>query len=142
MANQSFQYSFTTSKNEIEVFAHLINPKNWWTGLFGEIIEGKNNAINDEFSFSAGNGMHYSIQKLVELNVNKSIVWLVTESNLSFLKNTNEWAGTRICFELEKVGNDTKITFTHNGLFPEIDCYGSCSSAWLQYLQNLEEQFI
>ncbi len=41
MTNQNFQYSFTTLKNTNEVFAHLINPKNWWVGLFGETIEGK-----------------------------------------------------------------------------------------------------
>ncbi len=141
MTNQSFQYSFTTSKNESAVLEYLINPRNWWVGLFGETIKGESKKINDEFSFSAGNGMHYSVQKLVELEVDQKIEWLITESNLSFLKNTNEWAGTKICFELEKVGEDTKITFTHIGLFPEIDCYGSCSSAWLQYLQNLEQHF-
>jgi hypothetical protein len=63
---------------------------------------------------------------------------LVTESNLSFLKNTNEWAGTKICFDLEKDGDNTKITFTHDGLMPQIECYDNCSSAWTQYLQNLK----
>ena len=139
MINQHFQYSFTTSKNPDEVFAHLINPKNWWVGLFGETIEGKSEKINDEFSFRAGDGLHYSNQKLIALDTNKKIVWLVTESNLSFLKNTNEWAGTKICFDIEEVGTKTKISFTHIGLIPQIECYGGCSSAWTQYLQNLQE---
>ncbi|MFA6277628.1 MAG: SRPBCC domain-containing protein [Pedobacter sp.] len=138
MANQNFQYSFTTSKKIDEVFTHLIDPKNWWVGLFGETIAGKSNLMNDEFSFRAGEGVHYSNQKLIELVVNKKISWLVTESNLSFLKNTNEWAGTKICFDLEKEGDYTKITFTHDGLMPQIECYDSCSSAWMQYLQNLK----
>jgi hypothetical protein len=108
MANQNFQYSFTTSKEISEVFTHLIDPKNWWVGLFGETIAGKSNLIDDEFSFRAGDGVHYSNQKLIELVVNKKISWLVTESNLSFLKNTNEWAGTKICFDLEKKATTPK----------------------------------
>ena len=139
MGNQDFQYSLTTSKKQNEVFAYLINPKNWWVGLFGETIEGNSKDINDEFSFRAGDGVHYSNQKLVELDTDKKIIWLVTESNLSFLKNTNEWAGTKICFDIEQVSDKTKVTFTHKGLIPQIECYGSCSSAWTQYLQNLKE---
>jgi Activator of Hsp90 ATPase homolog 1-like protein len=137
MANENFQYSFITSKKASEVFAHLKNPKNWWVGLFGETIEGKSEDINDEFSFSAGDGVHYSNQKIIELLADKKIVWLVTESNLSFLKNPDEWAGTKICFDIEKVGDKTKLTFSHIGLIPHIECYGSCSSAWTQYMQNL-----
>jgi len=139
MKNQNFQYSFISSKNTNEVFAHLLNPNNWWVGLFGETIEGKSENINDEFSFRAGNGMHYSHQKLIELIVDKKIVWLVTDSNLSFLKNTNEWAKTKICFDIEEVDNNTSITFTHDGLIPQIECYGGCSGAWTQYLQNLQD---
>ena len=139
MKNQDFQYSLTTSKKQNEVFAYLLNPKNWWLGLFGETIEGNSKDINDEFSFRAGDGVHYSNQKLVEVETNKKIIWLVTESNLSYLKNTNEWAGTKICFDIEQEDNMTKITFTHKGLIPQIECYGSCSSAWTQYLQNLKE---
>jgi hypothetical protein len=139
MANQNFQYRFSSSRNVSEVFSHLINPKNWWVGLFGETIEGKSEEKNDEFSFRAGDGVHYSNQKIIELIPDKKIVWLVTESNLSFLKNTNEWTGTKICFDIEKVGDKTNISFTHDGLNPQIECYGDCSSAWTQYLQNLHE---
>ena len=141
MKAQSFKYSFSTSKSPGEAFSYLINPKNWWTGLFGEKIEGKSEAINNEFSFNAGDGIHYSNQKLIELVTESKIVWLVTDSNLSFLKNTNEWAGTKICFDIERVDGKTKISFTHDGLIPAIECYDSCSNAWAQYLQNLDNFF-
>ena len=139
MQHQHFQYSFTSSKNQTEVFRYLINPVYWWIGLFGETIEGESREIQDEFSFKAGDGVHYSNQKLVELVPDQKIVWLVTESNLSFLKNTNEWAGTKICFDIVQENDHTKITFIHEGLVPEIECYGSCSGAWTQYLQKLEK---
>jgi hypothetical protein len=139
MKKQSFKFSCTTSKTIHEVFTHLIDPRNWWVGLFGETIEGESNHVNDEFSFRAGDGAHYSNQKLTELVTDKKIAWLVTESNLSFLKNTNEWAGTKIGFDIEEEGGKTKITFSHDGLVPQIECYGGCSGAWTQYLQNLKE---
>lgn len=121
------------------IFLHLINPKNWWVGLFGEEIEGLSKTVGDEFTFRAGDGIHYSKQKLIELNPNKKIVWSVTESKLSFLKNQNEWAGTEIRFDIDIEKANTKITFLHNGLTPEIECYDQCSSAWTQYLQNLKQ---
>ena len=61
---------------------------------------------------------------------------MVTDSELSFLKNTKEWIGTRIVFEISKKGSQTQLTFTHEGLVPEIECYDSCAPAWSQYLQN------
>ena len=139
MTTGNFQYSFSTPISASEAFAHLLNPRNWWVGLFNETIQGKSEAINDEFSFSAGDGVHYSNQRLLECVPDEKLVWLVTESNLSFLQNTNEWAGTKICFDLEKMDAQTKITFTHLGLTPQIGCYGGCSSAWTRYLQKLEE---
>jgi len=139
MNNPNFNYSFTTSKTTSEVFVHISNPENWWVGLFGERIEGKSAETIDIFSFTAGDGVHYSKQKLIESIKDTKIVWLVTESNLSFLKNTNEWTGTKICFDIEQENNKTKVLFSHNGLIPEIECYESCSGAWVKYLQILEK---
>lgn len=140
MNDMNFQYHFTSSKKPSEVFEHLIHPENWWRGLFGETIEGKSNKINDEFSFLAGEGMHYSVQRLIEKQADKKITWLVSESNLSFLENPGEWTGTKISFDIEQENDETKVTFTHEGLIPPIECYANCSNAWGQYLRNLEEK--
>jgi hypothetical protein len=138
MNNQSFQYSFSSSRKIETVFAYLLDPKNWWMGLFGETIKGESSRVSDEFTFLAGDGVHFSRQQLVALVPPNKISWLVTESNLSFLKNTHEWAGTKIHFNLEAQGDDTKINFTHEGLVPDFECYGSCSGAWQQYMQKME----
>ena len=88
----------------------------------------------------AGGGMHYSKQKLIELIPDKRIVWLVTESKLTFLQDTNEWANTKIRFDITSDGAATTVTFTHEGLVPQIECYGGCSGAWTKYLDKLKEQ--
>ncbi|KQS92557.1 SRPBCC domain-containing protein [Chryseobacterium sp. Leaf394] len=140
MSTQNFSYSFSTSKSPEEVYEILINPKNWWIGLHNEIITGKSENVNDEFSFSAGNGAYNSVQKLEEIILNEKIIWEVIESNLTFLKETDEWTGTKISFGISKENDKTKITFTHDGLIPEFECYAGCTGAWSQYLENLDQK--
>ncbi|MCF0041316.1 SRPBCC family protein [Dyadobacter fanqingshengii] len=136
MENQDFTTSITVDKSPAEVFDAILNVRGWWSGLYGESFEGSSEKVGDEFSFLAGGGMHYSKQKLVELEQDKKLVWLVTESNLTFLENTNEWQGTRISFELFPEGEKTKVVFTHVGLIPEFECYNSCAPAWTGYVQD------
>lgn len=138
--SKSFSYSFHSSKSPKEIFTLLLNINNWWNGLYAETIKGKSGEINDEFSFQAGGGAHYSNQKLIELIPDKRVVWEVTESNLSFLNDTNEWANTKICFDLSQEKDQTNVKFTHEGLVPKIECYDSCTNAWTKYLERLEEK--
>ncbi|HRH03010.1 MAG TPA: SRPBCC domain-containing protein [Bacteroidia bacterium] len=135
---KNYSYTLTTKKTAKEIFDLLQNIEKWWSGIYEETIKGKSQKLNDEFSFSAGGGMHFSKQKLVELIPNKKIVWQVTESNLSFLRNPKEWKNTKLTFDISETKNETKVTFTHEGLEPNIECYGACSNAWTQYFQNLE----
>ena len=84
--NKSYTFSFVTASSKENIFETLLDVRNWWMGLYGEDIKGSSTKLNDEFTFNAGEGVHYSKQKLVEIIANKKIVWLVTESNLSFAK--------------------------------------------------------
>ena len=138
--SKDYTFSLESSDTSKNIFDTLLNVRSWWIGLYSETIKGDTKKLNDEFTFSAGNGVHYSKQKLVELIPDKKIVWLVTDSNLNFLEKPNEWTGTKICFEISKKGNKSQITFTHQGLVPKIECYNSCSSAWTQYLENLAKK--
>lgn len=92
--------------------------------------------LGDEFIFKAGDGVHYSKQKLVELVPNKKIAWLVTDSELSFLQQKDEWTGTKLIFEISTTGVNTQVKFTHEGLTPTSECYDACAPAWTQYIQN------
>ncbi|MBI3520208.1 MAG: SRPBCC domain-containing protein [Bacteroidetes bacterium] len=140
MKKENFTYSFQSSQTPEAIFKLLLNIEQWWSGLYEEHILGKSHAVNDEFSFKAGGGMHYSKQKLVELIPDKKIVWLVTDSNLSFLNKPDEWTNTKICFDISKDKVNTLITFTHEGLIPQIECYDNCSTAWAKYLENLKQK--
>jgi hypothetical protein len=78
--------------------------------------------------------MHYSKQKLVEVVPGQKIVWLVTDSQLNWLKNKDEWTNTRVIFGITLEGDKTKLSFTHTGLTPAVECYDGCSNAWQQYV--------
>ncbi len=138
--SNDFSYSFESSQSPEEIYGLLLHVEKWWNGLHAEQITGISRQVGDEFSFSAGNGVHFSKHKLIELIPSSKITWLVTESNLSFLTNTAEWTGTSFGFHIEQNGQNTKVTFTHTGLVPQIECYGRCTNAWSKYLDNLAQK--
>lgn len=41
-----------------------------------------------------------------------------------------EWLGTRIVWEFASVGEKTKITLTHHGLTPQLNCWDICLNGW------------
>jgi len=136
MERHNFTVSLLVDRSPKEVFRTITNVREWWSGLYSEVIEGATEKLNDEFTFQAGDGVHYSKQKLVEIVPNKKLVWLVTESELNFLTKKDEWNGTKIIFQISKKGEKTQVVFTHEGLTPEIECFDACSGAWNLYLQN------
>ncbi len=136
MTTSDFTTTLLVSQSPEEVYNSILNVREWWSGLYSEEIKGSTDRLNGEFTFRAGGGAHYSKQKLVELIPGKKVVWLVTDSKLTFIEHTNEWEGTKLCFEISKEGEKTQVRFTHLGLLPEIECYHSCSSAWKLYIQE------
>lgn len=128
---------FVVGQSPAEVFRAIQNVKKWWSGFYREQIEGNTTNLNGEFTFLAAGGAHYSKQKLVELIPEKKLVWLVTDSKLTFIKNEGEWIGSKFGFEIARQENGTKITFTHMGLVPEVECYEDCTMGWTQYLLAL-----
>ena len=140
MKKESFTYSFNSSKTPEEIFSLLLDVEQWWSGLYGETINGKSEKVNDEFTFNAGGGAHYSKQKLIDLIPNKRVAWLVTDSNLNFLRDTGEWIDTKISFDISGEENKTNVTFTHEGLVPQFECYDGCSGAWTKYIEKLEQK--
>jgi hypothetical protein len=63
-------------------------------------------------------------------------VWHVTDAQLNFVEDKNEWNGTEVVFDIAKKGDQTEVTFTHVGLVPAFECYGGCSGAWGFYIND------
>jgi hypothetical protein len=131
MTTKDFTTTILVDKTPKEVFNAINNVRGWWQGE----IEGNTDKLNDEFTYRMEE-FHFSKQKLVEVIPNKKVVWLVTESELNFVRKKSEWTGTKISFEISEKNNKTQLRFTHSGLVPEIECYGGCSNAWSQLIQK------
>ncbi len=80
--------------------------------------------------------IHYSKQKITQLVPGKRVVWDVLDGYLNFVKDKSEWTGTKIIFDISKKGGKTEVRFTHQGLIPNIECYGQCTDAWGFYIRS------
>lgn len=131
MSTINFTTILLVDQSPSELYNAINNVRGWWQGE----IAGSTDHLNDEFSYQMKT-FHFSKQRVIELVPNKKIVWLVTESNLSFLSHKTEWTGTKIIFEISGKDHKTQLRFTHDGLYPEIECYNACSNGWSKLIQE------
>ena len=82
MPGQNFATSFTVDRTPEEVFAAINDVRGWWSGE----IEGGTDKLGDEFTYRYKD-IHYSKQKITAFVPSKKVVWLVLDSNLSFVED-------------------------------------------------------
>jgi hypothetical protein len=135
MNNKDYKKIFLFDQPAETVFNAVINVRGWWS----ELVEGDTANAGDVFIYRH-KALHSSTQQLTEAERDKKVVWLVTASHLSFLKEKQDaWTGTVISFEITPAGRQTQLTFTHHGLTPGIECFDACSGGWDYYLQSLSD---
>ncbi len=122
---KDYTTSITVDRSASEVFEALNNVSEWWQGE----IHGNTKEVGDEFTYQMKE-FHYTKQRIIESVPEKKVVWLVIESKINFVTDKEEWLHTKIVFDIDKTDDETKITFTHQGLVPTIECYDGCSGAW------------
>ncbi|WP_328322359.1 SRPBCC domain-containing protein [Kribbella sp. NBC_00382] len=141
-----YSTTFTVPQSAEEVYAAVLNVGAWWTGE----IEGRPDEVGAEFAYRHL-PQHFSLQRVVELEPGRRVVWQVVDSKLAFVSEPSEWTGSQIVFDItpeaDGSGSDPRgpghaavtgaeLRFTHLGLVPEVECFGACSTAWRHYVNG------
>ncbi|HEX9039234.1 MAG TPA: SRPBCC domain-containing protein [Ktedonobacterales bacterium] len=131
MDQQDFSVTLLVDQTPQEVFNAINDVRGWWSGD----IEGRTDKLNEEFTYRQQD-FHYCKLRITELVPDTRVAWLVTESSLTFVKDTGEWTGTTIRFDISRQGDKTRLVFTHVGLIPTLECYKDCNPGWTHYLSE------
>ena len=138
MINKNYTATIEATKSPQDVFNCIKEVSKWWSKDF----EGSSTNLNDEFTIHHPE-RHYSKQKLIEVILNKKVVWLVTESKLNWIKKDQaEWTNTKMIFEINTKSDAVILHFTHEGLVPEKECYTMCSQGWNMVIKDRLFNFI
>jgi len=131
MKAADFTTTILVDQTPVEAYNAINNVRGWWS----EEIEGSTDKLNEVFNYHYKD-IHICKMKLVEMLPGKKVVWEVLHNYFKFTKDESEWTGTKIVFEIFPENNKTGITFTHQGLVPQYECYEVCREAWTNYIQN------
>ncbi|WP_336959702.1 SRPBCC domain-containing protein [Chryseobacterium contaminans] len=123
----------TTANKAYNALSHQISL--WWSEMF----EGSSAQTGDIFTIRFGADI-YKTMRVKEATPDTKMIWYVEDSLIALpeLKNQKEWIGTTIVWEIEQMGENTKIKVSHLGLHPDIECYDICSNGWVQFLGSLK----
>src|ERR1041384_435453 len=109
METGDFSTSFVVDQTPGEVFNAVTNVRGWWS----EQIDGKAKNLHDEFTYRFED-VHRCHVRLVEVVPGKKVVWLVLDNFFSFTKDTTEWKGTHMIFEIVEQDGKSHLHFTHH----------------------------
>jgi len=132
----NYTTSITVDATPQRAFDAINDVSGWWGR-----ITGRTTTVGEEFVYVVP-GLHYSGFRVTELVPATRVAWLVTGSYLDFVDDHQEWNGTTVRFDIAGVADGTRVTFTHEGLTPDGECYQNCSTAWTMFVRLSLKEFI
>ncbi len=124
-----FNCSISATINAGEAIKRISNIPDWW----GVTFSGSSEKQNDTFVIKMGGDSFFNFT-VAEIIPNKKIVWLVTDCNMPWYADKKEWTNTKLIFELTENLGITNLSFTHEGLTPDVACYKDCKPGWTHWI--------
>lgn len=137
MKTPDFTTTLLVDQTPAAAFKAILNISGWWS----EGIEGETDKLNAEFYYHFKD-IHYCKARLIELVPDQRVVWLVQDNYFKFTDDKSEWNGTKLIFDISRKDHQTAITFTHEGLVPQYECYEICRDAWTGYIMDSLRELI
>ncbi len=131
MVKNNFNCSISANISSSEIINKIINVPGWWGITFSGSAEKQNDTFNVKMS-----GDSFFNFTVTEVLPGKRVVWLVTDCNMPWYTDKKEWAGTRLIFDIRENKDETELTFTHEGLTPEVECYNDCVPGWTHWIKT------
>jgi len=131
MENKHFNSSFTAPISAGEATQKISNVPGWW----GVSFTGNAEKQNDTFKLTMGGDSFFDLT-VTELIPGKKVVWLITDCYMPWYSDKKEWANTRLIFDLHENDGQTELSFTHEGLTPDVECYKDCAPGWTHWIKT------
>jgi uncharacterized protein YndB with AHSA1/START domain len=135
MSGQSHSMAILISAEPESVYTAITRDiAKWWTELSNQAVQvGEQLTVRFEQTTSW-------VMTVNEAQPDRSLVWMVSNANhgLDELVEKDEWKGTTIKWEIAGHDTGSKVTLTHRGLVPALECYEICQAGWDYFLGNLK----
>lgn len=131
MGNNSFSSSITAKIGTNEAIEKISNVPGWW----GVTFTGSSEKQGDKFTVKMTGDSFFDFT-VTELIPGSRVVWLVTDCNMPWYSDKTEWTDTRLIFDLKEHDGTTELTFTHEGLTPDVECYKDCDNGWTHWIKT------
>ncbi|MFD2872035.1 SRPBCC domain-containing protein [Mucilaginibacter ximonensis] len=131
METQNFNIRIDVPLPAAEIMNKIANVPAWW----GVGFEGKADQQGDQFVIKMGPEAYFNCT-VSEVVPGKKLVWTVDECFMPWYTDKTEWTGTKMIFDLEEQAKQTNLTFTHEGLTPQSECYKDCKPGWTHWISR------
>jgi hypothetical protein len=131
MENNSFKSSIIVPAGAAEVMGKISRVPEWW----GISFTGKAGKKGEEFLVKMGEEAFFNMT-VTEFLPGKRMVWQVGDCYMPWYTDKTEWSDTRLIFELDEKDGKTTVTFTHDGLTPQRECYKDCDPGWTHWIKT------
>lgn len=126
--SKDYQKSVLIAGNRLGVFKAITERIDEWWGT----VDRQPSAEGVAFKVSFGEAFWRF--KVIDFQRGSRISWECITSNqmhAGLMGIKEEWLGTKLHWELsEQTDGMTTLSFTHEGLVPDFNCYEVCSDAW------------
>ena len=131
MGNNNFNSSISAKISADEAIKKISHVPDWW----GVTFSGSSEKQGDKFTVKMTGDSFFNFT-VTELTPGKKVVWLVTDCLMPWYSDKTEWTNTKLIFDLKEKNGVTEVSFTHEGLTPNVECYKDCESGWTHWIKT------
>jgi hypothetical protein len=126
----NYNKELIVNASKTEAFSAVSQKVHLWWGEVSNSVS----KVGDEFTIDFGD-QNWSF-RVTEFIPNSKITWECIGGNPEF---NAEWIGDILYWNIEAIGDTTKISFLQVGLTPEMNCYEICNRGWDFFIESLKQ---